>query len=177
MQRKNTKDEEVFDRKLWRRKLCLFLGWEKLRVHRKIPVWVSYPTVRFNEITNVLLLAMVPTLCRSVFLKWALPKKMHSSNWRLRLCKHVTVADVLNPILASPSGAYHVSPFLGLYTCIEWVSILLWILFTCFFNWVDIPLRQQYSQFAVYVFILFYFIFRYVLYLAKLLPAVTSSTA
>jgi hypothetical protein len=47
MQRRNPKDEERFDRELWRKKI-MSLGSEKLCTHRKIPLYIEYLTRSTN---------------------------------------------------------------------------------------------------------------------------------
>jgi hypothetical protein len=60
MQRRNMKDEEFFDRELCREKNYVFFWGSE-----KMPMWVSYLTIRFNEIIIWPVTGNAPTLCWS----------------------------------------------------------------------------------------------------------------
>jgi hypothetical protein len=72
MQRKNLKDEEYFDREIWRTKI-MSLSWGKLCIHGKIPkinkfqIWGSQggEIIVFGNVTPVVWY-MVPTYRRNL---------------------------------------------------------------------------------------------------------------
>jgi hypothetical protein len=54
VQRRNLKDEECFDREIWRTKI-MSLGWGKLCIHRKIPKIITCNVVEQSPFPSLLL--------------------------------------------------------------------------------------------------------------------------